>query len=165
MKKVRIPFASIGKKITGISTPIGGISWEPPALEADVVRKLVTFLEDRRVLYVPFIMEVPDQVTTSVLEIRKRLSEDLEKLDRSSPLAEKLRLMRSACMNFLTEDPGSRHRFRLDDFFQRLGEFRSVFGILLGQLSAIYKIDLGEELASMVPELSESDEDRPETQG
>ena len=48
MAKKRVPFSKVAKAITGISTPIFGVSWNPPEAKRDVVRDLGTFLEDRR---------------------------------------------------------------------------------------------------------------------
>jgi hypothetical protein len=44
------------RRITGISTPVGGISWEPRPSEPDeqqLIRKLFSLLEDKRILYSP----------------------------------------------------------------------------------------------------------------
>lgn len=68
-----IPGADVARRITGISTPIGGIQWEYSVPERDHVRALITFLEDRRALYVPLHLEIADQVTASVQAIRQKL--------------------------------------------------------------------------------------------
>ena len=39
-------FSEILNRLTGISTPIVGISWNPPPLEVNIARKVITFLED-----------------------------------------------------------------------------------------------------------------------
>jgi hypothetical protein len=56
----RVRFADIGKCITGLSTPIFGLSWNPPETQRDIVGRLVAFLEDRRALYADYIMELCD---------------------------------------------------------------------------------------------------------
>ena len=48
---MKIPFTEIANRITGISTPVFGVSWNPPTLDSDIAKKLLTFFEDRRVLY------------------------------------------------------------------------------------------------------------------
>jgi len=70
-------FSEIANRLTGISTPLGGASWEPAELEIGAARRLVAFLEDRRVLYDPGQLEVPSHCVQSVLEIRRCLSEEL----------------------------------------------------------------------------------------
>jgi hypothetical protein len=50
---MKTTFKKIAKSLTGISTPVFGVSWTPPESDREVVRKLVVFLEDRRALYSP----------------------------------------------------------------------------------------------------------------
>ena len=88
-------------RLTGISTPIFGISWDPPEAESTTAKRIVAFLEDRRVLYVPSEMEVPAHCVDSVLRIRGFLTSELESSGLSSELAESLRAMRMACRKFL----------------------------------------------------------------
>ncbi|WP_139165767.1 DUF6650 family protein [Chromobacterium amazonense] len=52
-------FREIISRITGFSIPIFGIQWNPPEAECAAAKRVLTFLEDRRVLYVPSEMEVP----------------------------------------------------------------------------------------------------------
>ena len=51
-------FSKIASRLTGISTPFGGASWQPAEMEIATARRVVAFLEDRRVLYEPGEMEV-----------------------------------------------------------------------------------------------------------
>src|SRR5687768_8950801 len=44
-------FNDLTSRLTGMSIPIFGMSWTPPASERDAAKRVVTFLEDRRVLY------------------------------------------------------------------------------------------------------------------
>jgi hypothetical protein len=70
----------IARRLTGISTPFVGISWNPPPdSETSTARRLIDYLEDRRVLFAPYDREVPQYTAESVLEIRKRLSTDIER--------------------------------------------------------------------------------------
>ena len=56
-------------RLTGFSTPIGGLSWQSATLDVDVARRVLVFLEDRRVLYDPFEVEVPEHCVESVLQM------------------------------------------------------------------------------------------------
>ncbi len=94
-------FSEIANRLTGISTPFGGASWQPADLEVSAARRVIAFLEDRRVLYEPGQMEVPSHCVQSVIEIRRCLTEELGKLEGSSELAASLRAMRAACRKFL----------------------------------------------------------------
>jgi hypothetical protein len=43
-------FSEIANRLTGISTPFGGASWQPADMEIAAARRVIAFLEDRRVL-------------------------------------------------------------------------------------------------------------------
>lgn len=90
-------FKEITSRVTGFSIPIFGISWNPPEPEVQAARRVVAFLEDRRVLYVASEMEVPIYCVRSVLEICSFLTTEIVKLSTGSGLADSLRAMRSAC--------------------------------------------------------------------
>jgi hypothetical protein len=92
-----LKFSEIANRLTGISTPLGGVSWEASELTSSAARRVIAFLEDRRVLYVPGQLEVPSHCVHSVLDIRRFLSSELEKLDARSEFAASLRAMRAAC--------------------------------------------------------------------
>ena len=110
-KRFRLKGKAIASRLTGISCPIAGISWIPPVDEQDKARRLLTFLEDRRALYHPYDMEVGDYVVESILEIRERLTADLEDVSKSSLLGESLSAMRAVCRKFL--DKIQRVRYNL----------------------------------------------------
>jgi hypothetical protein len=61
-----------------------GTQWDPAPREREVIRRLVTHLEDERVLYVPFHLKVPRQVTESVQEIRAAINVALNALPEGS---------------------------------------------------------------------------------
>jgi hypothetical protein len=44
-------FTEIANRLTGISTPLLGVSWQPNYREVSAARRVIAFLEDRRVLY------------------------------------------------------------------------------------------------------------------
>lgn len=94
-------FTEIANRLTGISTPLLGVSWQPNDLEVSAARRVIAFLEDRRVLYAPEEMEMAEHCVRSVLEIRHFLSSELGKLDAKSEFAASLRAMRAACRKFL----------------------------------------------------------------
>jgi len=125
-------FNEILARLTGISVPIFGVSWTPPQAEVTVARRVLSFLEDRRVLYALRELEVPEACIGSVLEIGRYLTSEIQGLgDGSKELAASLRAMRAACRKFsIPVPPGE---------FQRqgshgpkwlsgaLGELRGVF--------------------------------------
>ena len=167
---MKFAFSSMANRLTGISTPFFGASWNPAELDVDLANELITFLEDRRMLYVPFAWENPPYVIESVMQTRAELSTLVSRVDRHSPLGESARAMRAACRKFLTaagppgistrelaaevgapfSDPVTQSGLTAD-----LGELRGVFGIHIARISAAYGIDVEEDLARILPEDSE----------
>lgn len=161
-------FSEIANRLTGISTPLGGVSWQPSELEAGAARRIIAFLEDRRVLYAPDELEVPSHCVKSVLEIRQFLSNELGKLDSGSRFAAGLRAMRAACRKFLervgvdgrdTILYANRHgHWASWTFYSALGEMRGTFGIHLAQIAAQFRLDIEDRLATILPAEAEGDE-------
>ena len=154
-------FLEIANRLTGISTPIIGVSWQPSELEMTAARRVVTFLEDRRVLYAPDELEVPSHCVLSVLEIRRFLTSEIGKLDSKSELALNLRAMRAACRKFLESIGGEdsdmiphaieHGHYASWTFYSALGEMRGVFGIHLARIAASFRLDVEDDLASILP--------------
>ena len=159
-------FSEIANRLTGISTPFGGASWQPAELEIAGARRVIAFLEDRRVLYDPCQMEVPDHCVSSVIEIRHCLSDELGKLEGGSELAAGLRAMRAACRKFL-ERVGSDGREGIRyasgggvqswTFGSALGELRGTFGVHVAKIAAAFKLDVEDKLASILPANADAD--------
>ncbi len=123
-----------------------------------MIRKLVNFLEDRRVLFNPFALEVEWQVVESVTQIRVRLTEVLDELSEGSPGAAPVKAMRAACRRFLDEPhprlPHIGPRWGHPDgngFLVALGELRATVGTHLAFLATQYGIDVEGDLASVLP--------------
>lgn len=153
-------FAEIINRLTGLSTPIFGISWKPPESERVVAKRVIAKLEDRRVLFNPSSVEVPEHCARSVIEIRHLLSDELGKLGNETHLAKSLRAMRAACHKFLDSVGKDEKiiRFGADrshyaswEFIGAIGQLRGVFGVHLAQVAAQYGLDIDGELASIIP--------------
>lgn len=161
-KPRRLPFRDVAQRVTGISTPVFGVSWNPPENKREIVRRLIAFLEDRRALYADFYMEYGPWVDKSVLEMREEITNTLKTRPEDEHLTEPLRAMRAACRKFLDE-MGPRES-RRQTFYPRreatmwwaLGELRGVFGVHLARLCAAYGVDVEPELASIFPAADEA---------
>lgn len=149
------------KRINGIDTPLGGISWEPPSTEVATARAVLTYLEDRRVLYNPTELEVPSHCVESVIEIRERLTVALHDSNPNGELAKNLRAMRAACRKFFDDLDGD-HDYDRDFrywprnfdswvFLSALGELRGVFGIHVAQIAAKFGLNVEDQLARILP--------------
>jgi hypothetical protein len=153
-------FSEILKRLSGISTPVFGVSWNPSESERAIAKRIVAKLEDRRVLYIPSEMEVPEHCVQSVIEIRHLISDELGKLDNATNLAKSLRAMRAECRKFL-DSVGKDERiirfgahqghFASWEFNGAVGQLRGVFGVHLAQIAAQYGLDVESELASIIP--------------
>lgn len=160
-------FSEIASRLTGFSTPVFGVSWNPTEAERAVARRVISFLEDRRVLYNPYNIEIDDQVTRSVLEIRQFLTHEIGDLDSSSDLAGHLRAIRAACRKYLNDTgPGAQ---RLDlppwrgpfefGFFLQLGELRATVGEHVAAIAVMYGLDIEGDLADTLPALDLLEDD------
>jgi hypothetical protein len=155
--------AATARRITGISTPFGGLQWaEPGPSERETVRGFVLFLEDRRVLYNPMNLEVRSQVDHSIHEIRRQCTETLQQLGETAFATVPIRAIREACRRFHDDD---NIEFRFFDrwgphdvgagFFMALGAFRATVGQQVALLAAHYDVDIEGDLASVLPQLVE----------
>lgn len=158
-------FSEIANRVTGISTPFVGLNWQPGELEITAARRVLAFLEDRRVLFSPHEWETPRHSVQSVIEIRHHLSEEIGKLGSGSRLAGSLRAMRAACRKFLDNvgTHGSNENFhggfQSFIFFTAIGEMRGTFGIHIAQIAAEFRLDVEDELASILPGPADDDDE------
>jgi hypothetical protein len=107
-----------------------------------------SFLEDRRVLYNPYNIEIEHEVSESVLEIRRELTKAIQALPEDSPAAPALRAMRAACRAYLDQ---SRRFPHYPGFLLALGELRAHFGLQIAYLAIEYGLDIEDELAQIIP--------------
>ncbi len=171
-------FKELLSRIAGLSVPVFGIQWAPSEADVTAARRIITYLEDRRVLYSPDEMESPEYCVRSVLEIRGQLTRELG-AHATGDLAESLRAMRASCRKFLNcMDRGDgeivRHgrthgHWASWAFNSALGELRGVMGIHLARLAAQHGLDIEGELASILPETADDEgstlEDEDEKDG
>ena len=157
---MRIAWREMVPRITGFSTPIGGIQWKPTESESLLCRELLVFLEDRRVLFAAHEAEVPLHCVKSIEEIRSRTTDLLARSGADSPLSVSLRAIRSACRSFMEKvnaDPNYLSHGLQDGhyaswvFLPALGELRILVGIQIAKLSAAYKLDIDEQLSAILP--------------
>jgi hypothetical protein len=153
-------FQEVLDHLTGISTPIFGVSWNPLELDVTRAKRVIAYLEDRRVLYAPHQLEVPEHCVQSVLEIRHFLTEEIGSTDSNNELTQSLRAMRAACRKFMVSVSSDPHIIRHGAytnsrdgwiFLSAIGELRGVFGIHLAIITAQHGLDIEDDLASILP--------------
>ena len=152
-------FNKIAKSITGISTPIFGISWTPPESDRLIVSDLIIYLEDKRVLFNPYTLEYYKYVISSVIAVREKLTEVIQKVNGNTEIESHLRAMRAACRKFQDRCSESMQAQKamgsgevVDGvYLTALGELRAIFGIHIAQLCLKYGIEVKENLLLLMP--------------
>jgi hypothetical protein len=163
LKKTTLKSKSLLSRLGGISAFGFGLSFEPLEADRTIVRELLTFLEDKRALFVGEIWEQPDHVVQSVQQMRTELTSALKRLGEKSPAADACRLMRAACREFVSrvDEKALRNSSRMDfavgwkgqSFLISLGALRATFGQQIALLAHLYVIDLEEHLVAILPPL------------
>ncbi len=158
----RMKWKEAANRLNGVSLGVPmasvGVQWEPKPTDSEVARRVIRFLEDRRVLYNDYACEAPGHCVESVLEIRRFLTEEIASLGDNSDLLAPLRVMRAGCRKFLNQMHHDRHRrIQIDygmgqfGFYSALGELRGAMGPQIALLAASYKIDVENDLARTLP--------------
>ncbi len=156
-------------RLTGLSTPFFGISWTPPVADVEVARRVITFVEARRVLFSTYSDEQPEHCVQSVVEIKAFLTEVIGQGHVGEKLEAPLRAARRYCNRFLTRVGASeadvplgdrdRHLFhdghwRMQDYYfgEALGELRAGVCLQVAIIAVTYDLDVENELANVLPE-------------
>lgn len=155
-------FKEICNRITGISCPIFGVSWNPTKSDIESAKNIIIFLEPRRVLYTPSEMEMPEHCISSVIEIKNFLTQQMMNIKQDTELYKYASAMRLSCNKFLNKCNVRKHDVNQYGgnwghwsswyFASALGEMRGVFGIMIMQIASSYGLDVEEDLASIIPE-------------
>lgn len=133
---------------------------QPKEYDYPKARDIVTFLEDRRVLYVTPEWENVNYSTESILKMREELLRLERNTQLNSPLHKYAEKMRKGCIEFLEmteklqKSEAGYYKYNTDNYriFQAaLGRIRRVFGNQLLYLSIAYDVDIDEDLASIIP--------------
>jgi hypothetical protein len=142
------------KRLTGLG--VWGAQWDYTPGDKEATVRVLTFLEDRRVLFGLRHMEDEQHCLQSVFEIRHMLTDVLGTATTGRDLTQSLRIMRAACRTFI-EAAGvdamnfrDRRNYGLDPFSGALGELRAMFGLQVGMLAAQYKIQIEDDLVSII---------------
>jgi hypothetical protein len=160
MNKLKLTFKEIASRLTGFSIPVIGASWQPDESDIKIAKRVIYFLEDRRVLYSPYEWEVPHHCVSSILEIRRMLTDEIAKLSKKKALFNDLQLLRAASRKFLdeiqqhnidTDRPFQMSSFSGWVFHSALGELRGSFGIYISKIAISYGIDITGDLSKIIP--------------
>ena len=150
----KIAFKEIANRITGVSLPVFGVSWNPPESEREIVRETFIFLEDRRALYNDFAHEIEYYVAESVLAIRNELTAALKRLPEGSEAVPSFKSMRAACREYLDSTGSHARGYRWNgpfSFMTQLGRLRATIGFHVAYLAVKFGVDIDGELVRVVP--------------
>jgi len=152
--KIKLKGRELATRLTGISTPIGGISWKPPVDERNKARRLLVYLAGQRALHYPYNKEIGTFVVQSVLDTRERITRDIEALSMDSLLRETLRAMQAVCRKFLDENqsPSAGYGWPYEaQLLSTLGELRALFGIHIARIACAYDLEVDARLGGILP--------------
>jgi hypothetical protein len=154
----------MAKRLTGIAGPWGGIQWETTTGDKDVARRVISFLEDRRLLFGDRHIEDGMHCVASALQIREMLTREIAEAKPGKTLEESLRAMRAACRKFVdAAGPHARNFFGpsapyvAEPFGLALGDLRTSFGFHVALIAAEFKIRVEEDLARILPPVDDDD--------
>jgi hypothetical protein len=145
------------RRVSGISTPVGGISWTPSADERQIVYKLLQRLGDRRLIRhyhggfeYPAVVRSLEIMRTNVTDALTALSPE----SHARPLLEDIRTALHAFQDLLQEEyPQDKYRYDsgaeaspTSEVLEALQEMRSIVGQKVERLGQIHEIPLGDTL-------------------
>lgn len=157
--QMKIKLASFIKKVSGISTPLGGIEWVPDADERKIIYALIQNLGNRRLIRHYHGGFEHKSVIESCNIIRSNLTDALAGLSPESAVRETLEDMRTVFHLFQTlieeEYPPERFAYRqadpeaeiTDDILLALDGVRDFVGSRLSELSKAFEIPLSSDIA------------------
>ena len=159
-------------RATEISARLNGagvVRSDPKPRDVKVAKKVISFVEGRRVLFSSHTMEVPVECIYSVIEIRNFLSDVIGSDKMTGDLERSLKLARGYCVRFLEQVQASEMtvpkkeadrylhhdtRWRMQDytFGEALGELRAGVGLQVGIMAASTHLDVEDQLAAQIPD-------------
>ena len=120
----------------------------PKPSDTHQAKKLVVFLEQRGVLFMPYTTEVPAFVMESIKEIRTFLTQLQAELEDDSPLTIIVNSMNHACRYFMnTTDPQA----EMKELVYSLGALRKILGLNIGDLEKEYSLQVKGPLKDAIP--------------
>lgn len=152
--KTKLKGRELAARLIGISTPVGGMDWEPPAEERDRAMQVLKYLAVQRALWDPYDIAIGSFVTQSVLDVRERLRGELRGLSTKSVLQEGLLAMQAACRMFLDENQSPRSGYGPPyeaQLHSTLGELRALFGIHIARIACAYDLEVDSHLVGILP--------------
>jgi hypothetical protein len=132
------------------------VHWEKADGDPDVAHRVMSFLEDRRILFGKRHCEDEIHCVRSALAIGRFLTNEMGRSGIGRSLRASLSAMRAACRQFIEAAGPDACNFRrrqsvqADPFSMALGELQKLFGLHVAILAAGYDIDVEPQLRSIM---------------
>lgn len=152
-------------KLKSLTFSIFGASatWEVTKENKATARKIINFLEDRRLLFGPRGEHPndPEYCLESAKQIREYLGEQLQVGNPGQRLTQAIQEMRRACRRFIDRAGPEANNFRQerDSFLVAVAELRTTFGFYIAALASKYGIAVDDDLANILPPEADQDDD------
>ncbi|GIF53475.1 hypothetical protein DFJ67_1176 [Asanoa ferruginea] len=154
----------MAKRLSGVSFPWGGIQWETVDGDKDVARRVINFLEDRRLLFGDRHMEDSMHCIRSAIEIRQMLTREMNASKPGETLEHSLRAMRAACRKFVDAAGPDAENFtrrllpqEAGNFGLALGDLRTSIGVQIALIAEQFGLSVDEYLATILPPSDDDD--------
>jgi hypothetical protein len=161
-KAVKITVQRLREMFASVNILGFGVSFRPSEPDRKIIRKLILALEDRRALFAASTSVNAHHVVESLDKVRDQITSALQSIDGDRETVAALKVMRSACLDFMDSLPKHQSRDELfhlvvDDrriqehFNIRLGMLRGTIGLQLARLADAYGLDLDQRFKSIIP--------------
>jgi hypothetical protein len=143
-------------RLTGVS--LWGVQWEPKDDDREIARRVLSLLEDRRMLWKDFSLEIEEHCVQSATRTRQQLGELLNGPDASDGLRAQIKALQ-ACFRTFMDEAGDGSHWRqwhsgdgTDRLSVALGKLRGAVGVQVGMLAGRYGLSISDDLATIVPD-------------
>jgi hypothetical protein len=134
------------------------LNWEKVPGDEEVARAVISFLEDRRLLFGDRHVEDEIHCVQSANEIRRFVTSRIADAKPGRSLEASLREIRRACRQFMDRAGPNASNFRdrhfgpwTDLFSLAIGELRAIVGLHVALIATEYDLPVEPELASILP--------------
>ncbi|NIZ07217.1 DUF6650 family protein [Pseudoalteromonas sp. HF66] len=158
------------ENINGVSVGVAGLQWVPTASEKNAVRKLLIYLDDRRVICDPPVkpygvtlshIENPKWVTSSLIEIRGEITKCLQEADFGDEAYEIIDKLRQVCREWLDQPDSfvieTNRGIRIPSNVTNLDRVRFSFAKGVESLAKLYEVSLPDNLEQLSTRIENQD--------
>jgi hypothetical protein len=155
---VAMPYRLTGAGAWGFS-----VNWEKVAGDEQIAQKVITFLEDKRLLFGHIShMGHENYYLRSANETRHFLTSELFQAEAGKSLATSIKAIRAAMRRFVdAAGPGGRNFMDVgegrDQLSLALGELRSSVGLQVALIAGHYGLEVEDDLAQILPPVPDDD--------